>query len=74
MFARMEQGNLILSDAGLAEKRVYLAALNGNINMLIAYCFDFRKTKDNFIARISYLVWMLYWLGLVWLVKLVMVI
>ncbi|KAK6130962.1 hypothetical protein DH2020_035288 [Rehmannia glutinosa] len=27
------EGNLILSDIGLAEKRVYHAALNGNINM-----------------------------------------
>lgn len=29
----MLQGNLILSDIGLAEKRVYHAALNGNISM-----------------------------------------
>lgn len=28
----MMQGNLILSDIGLAEKRVYHTALNGNIS------------------------------------------
>jgi hypothetical protein len=39
-----------MSDIGLAEKRIYHAALNGNNSLCLMFCI--RKTIDNFMASL----------------------